>query len=373
MLKYALGIDVSSKELECCISTIDHQQVVKVKATSAFFNTPDGFKKLTQWVTKHHKGVGVPLVAVMEATGVYYEGCAYYLHQKGYTLSVVLPNKAKKYMQALGLKSKNDKIDAKGLSRMAAEQALAKWQPMSTFYFTLRAYTRQLQNLQETKTSISNQLHASQAGMYEIKEVVRQLHDLIKTIESKIAKMELAIANHLASDTDVADKLSKMSSIKGVGIMTVAVLLAETNGFALIENSSQLVSYAGYDVVENTSGKKIGKTKISKHGNSRIRRILHMPALNMVRYQVTPFFELYERTLSRHHIKMKSYVAIQKKLLVMLYALWKRGEFFNSNAEGKQVLPSRSDFEEVQKGSPTKGRATQGKQTREVSQFASSR
>jgi len=34
----------------------------------------------------------------------------------------VLPNKAKKYLEYLGLKSKADKIDAHGLAEMAAQQ-----------------------------------------------------------------------------------------------------------------------------------------------------------------------------------------------------------------------------------------------------------
>jgi transposase len=256
---------------------------------------------------------------------------------------------------------------------MAAEQSLERWQPISTFYFTLRAYTRQLQSLQETKTSILNQLHAVEAGMYQVKTVVQQLRRLIKTIETNIAKMEFAIQQHIDKDKKVADKLVKLSSIKGVGLMKVAVILAETNGFALIEDSAQLVSYSGYDVVENQSGKKSGKTRISKRGNGRIRRILHLPAFNVVRYKVEIFSKLFERTFARHGIKMKSYVAVQKKLLVILYTLWKKDEAFKSNAEEELVLSSRSDFEEVQKNSPTRGKATQGKQTREVSQYASSR
>ncbi|MCA1760209.1 MAG: IS110 family transposase, partial [Bacteroidales bacterium] len=34
----------------------------------------------------------------------------------------------------------------------------------------------------------------------------------------------------------------------------------------------------------NQSGKHVGKTKISKKGNAHIRRILHMPALNVVNF-----------------------------------------------------------------------------------------
>lgn len=48
----------------------------------------------------------IPLILMMEATGVYYDKIALYLYKKGYSVSVVLPTKAKKYMQALGFKIK---------------------------------------------------------------------------------------------------------------------------------------------------------------------------------------------------------------------------------------------------------------------------
>jgi transposase len=121
MLKYALGIDISAKDFHVCISSIDSRQTVKVIATSKFANSPFGLKSLIIWMNKHHRQNDIPLVVAMEATGVYYESCALFLFRAGLHVSVVLPNKAKKYLQATGLKTKNDKIDAKGLARMAAE------------------------------------------------------------------------------------------------------------------------------------------------------------------------------------------------------------------------------------------------------------
>jgi transposase len=60
----------------------------------------------------------------MEATGIYYGQSAWYLYERKYLVSVVPPTKAKKHLQAPGNRSKNDKIDAKGLSRMGPEQKL---------------------------------------------------------------------------------------------------------------------------------------------------------------------------------------------------------------------------------------------------------
>jgi transposase len=345
MLKYSIGLDISAKTIHACISTIDAAQKVTVKSSCKIDNTLAGFKDLDQWINKHYKQKDVPLVVTMEATGVYYENCALYLFKQGYSVSVLLPNKAKKWLQSEGLKSKNDKIDAQGLSKMGAEKALELWQPAAEYYYELRAMTRQRQSLQEFKTAVNNQLHAEEHGMYKNKLVIKQLKQQISFIEKQIAALEPVIEAHIAADKDVAAKVKNICRIQGLGIQTVAVILAETNGFALFKNAPQLVSYSGYDVIENQSGDHKGKTKISKKGNSRIRRCLFMPAFNMVKFKQTPFVDLYKRTFARHGLKMKSYVAVQKKLLVLIYALWKNNTAYDIDYQNKytreleQALP----------------------------------
>jgi transposase len=329
MLKYALGMDASKKDIHVCLSVIDSRQQVKVKASGKFANSSQGFRDILTWLNRHKKESDIPLVNVIEATGVYYEACALFLFKAGLDVVVVLPNKAKKYLQALGLRSKNDKIDAAGLARMGAEQCLELWQPMDEFFYTLRAMTRHHQTLHELRTSINNQIHADEHSIYSIKSVTRQHKKLKATIEKQLEEMELAIHDHLYGDAEIAEKLNHITDIKGLGYMTVATILAETNGFVLFKSTSQLVSYAGYDVIEDQSGNHTGKTRISKKGNSRIRRALHMPAFNMIRYEVGSFKPFFERVLERHHQKMKAYVAVQKKLLVLIYTLWKKNEAFN--------------------------------------------
>jgi hypothetical protein len=158
--------------------------------------------------------------------------------------------------------------------------------------------------------------------------------------------------------------------MKGLGILTLSTVLAETNGFTLFNNYKQLVSYAGYDVVEAQSGTRVGKTKISKRGNSRIRRALHMPSLVVIQCKVKPFKDLYDRTYEKHAIKMKSYVAVQKKLLIMIYHLWNKNEVYDANyqlniqeEEQKFSLGQlASEKTQLQKNSPNlEIEATQGK------------
>jgi transposase len=329
MIKYSIGVDISKKSFHVCLSVIDNLQQVKVLRSGSFANSITGFKEFCKWITSSCKEKDVPVVIVMEATGIYYEHCALYLYKAGYQVSVILPNKAKKYIAALNIKTKNDKADAKALSRMSAEQSLSLWEPMNGYYYELRALTRLYQTLQENLTSTRNQLEAAGLSMYPNKQIIQSLKKLERETEKQILIIKEAIEKHLASDSNVNRKVKNMAAIKGLGILTIAVILAETNGFLLFENVPQLVSYAGYDVVENQSGIRIGKTKISKKGNSRIRRALHMPSLCVIKYKEKVFADFFERNYKRHFIKMKSYVAVQKKLLTIIYALWKKDEVFN--------------------------------------------
>ena len=368
-LKYSVGLDVSSKKIDASISVIDERQKVVVKSSTQITNTKKGFENLEHWILKHKKEE-IPVVVCMEATGIYHENCAYYLYEKGFDTSIILPNKAKKYLEAIGLKSKNDSIDAKGLSQMGAEQCLERWQPMGTFFYELRLLTRQYQNVTELKTVIKNQLDALSFAMHKLESVTDQLKQTIELFETQLQELNKSILQHIKSNQQVGERVENICTMKGLGILSVATVLAETNGFILFKNYKQVISYAGYDVVEAQSGSRIGKTKISKKGNSRIRRILHMPSLVVIQREVKPFKDLYDRTYKKHGIKMKSYVAVQKKILTMIYYLWNKNEAYDANyqiniQEEEQKLSSReSVFEEnkIEKNSPNiKIGTTQGK------------
>lgn len=351
-LKYCVGIDVSMKDFHCCLSIIDSAQEVRVKASHKFSNDKKGFALFAEWIKKHCKEP-VCVVFVMEATGVYHEQLAWFLHGKGHTLSILLPTRAKRYLQADGAKSKNDKIDAKGLSRIGAEKKLDFWIPPSAELHNLRSLTRHHQGLTEMRTVYSNQLHSLEHSQFCNKEIVRQLKKGLRLIEKQISEMEQSIAGVIQGDPVLQLHCKNITAIKGIGILSFAVVAAETDGFALFDNAARLVSYAGYDVVENQSGSHSGRTKISKRGNSRIRRILHMPALVARREDQPQFKNLYNRIYEKTGIKMKGCVAVQKKLLVMMYYLWKKQQMYNPdfNYPEKIIAPDKAGTtqDEVQK------------------------
>ena len=348
MLKYSVGLDVSSKDIHACISIIDVEQRVKVISSKVISNTLKGFEILVAWIEKSRKHKELPLVIGMEATGIYHEECAYYLHDKKYSVCVVLPNHAKKFLQASGLKSKNDKIDAKGLAQMFAERSFRMWEPMGKFYYHLRGLTRQQESLQVIKTGVVNQRTAIKRSAFKNKDVIKQLNETIKFLEKQIVEIEKKIIVYLKSNEEIEEQVQNVLTIKGIGIITLAILLAETNGFLLFKNTRQLVSFSGYDIVENQSGRHRGKTKISKKGNGHIRRSLFFPAFTAVSNKSKPFLDLYNRTFENHKIKMKSYVAVQKKLLVIVYTLWKKNvcfteEYITENTRERKLVSTSLD------------------------------
>ena len=61
-----------------------------------------------------------------------------------------------------------------------------------------------------------------------------------------------------------------------------------------------------------------------------------MPAFGVVSHEQHPFIDVFNRTFKRHGQKMKSYVAVQKKLLVIIYALWKSNSAYELNHQPKK-------------------------------------
>lgn len=342
--KYSVGLDVSKDIIQAVLIAVNIELNVIIKASHTFRNKVEGFKELLQWVKKHCKQ-NIPVHFTMEATGVYYESLAWHLHQHQCAVAVVLPNKAKSYMRSIGYKTKNDKIDAKGLAQLGAEQRLRIWKPLSPGIAELRSLTRQHESLATLRTASINQLHAFEHSLYASKEVTQQLKKMIRFYDRQLVLIGKIMEQTVKDDVLMKERFTNICRIKGISMLSLATIVAETNGFALMNNKRQLTSYAGYDVIENQSGTHVGRTKISKKGNYRIRRILHMPALIVVKRQGGVFKQLYQRVFARTGIKMKGYVAVQRKLLQLIYHLWKTNQPFLttfSNKETEVLFPIAS-------------------------------
>jgi hypothetical protein len=58
-----------------------------------------------------------------------------------------------------------------------------------------------------------------------------------------------------------------------------------------------------------------------------------MPAFHAGNWEQSIFQDLYQRVFDRTKLKMKAYVAVQKKLLTTIFSLWKSNTAFDKNYE----------------------------------------
>ena len=322
LLKQVAGIDVAQDELVVSLGRMDDQTQIELYAFKTFQNNIKGFKGLIDWVSKASIQ-GVPFRFLMEATGVYHEPLAYYLTNQGLEVSVVLPNKISNYFRTLDVKTITDKTSSQAIARFGLERKLEVWKKPLKVFRDLKQLTRERDQLVAERTQLKNQLHAERAEAFPNESSIGRANERIQLLNKQEKEIKVEIAQIVKQDQSVAKKVEAITTIPGIGRLTAVIVLAETNGFELIRNKKQLVSYSGLDVQEKQSGTSVkGKSKISKKGNRHLRKAIHLPALAAIRSEER-FKAIFVRLVSRHGIKMKAAVAVQRKLLELIYIIWK--------------------------------------------------
>ena len=336
IIRQNVGIDVSKSSITVAIAQKMLDQSVVIKSTKTFVNNLSGFEAMTKWI-QQFTDRSLVIHYCMEATGVYYESLAYWLFESQKPVSVILAKQAKKFAESLNVKSKTDDIDARVLAQMGVDRVLSLWSPASTQMRNLKQLSRERSALKDEQSAIKNKLHALNHSHMPDERSIERIKDRLALIEKQTKEVEQDMKNIVAKDPDLKERIDNVCTIKGVAFITAISIIAETNGFALFHSRSQLVCYSGYNVVEKQSGTSVkGKTKISKKGNKHIRKTLHYPALSAAQHD-PKMKETYQRINQKTDIKMKGAVAVQRKILVLIYTLFKNNEKFDENYSSKKA------------------------------------
>jgi transposase len=335
-----VGIDVAQQELVVCLGRMYDDWSTELYAHKTFDNTAKGFSALLMWVRKQSSGE-LPVQYVMEATGIYHESLAYFLDDQGCSLSIILPNKISNYVRTLAVKTVTDKTASEAIALFGLERKLENWQRPKAIFKQLRQLTRERDQLIMERTIVKNQMHAEQSESEPNKSSLTRMKQRIQLYEKQERIIKMEIEELIKKEKEVKRDIYLVCSIPGIGILTAATILAETNGFSLVRNKRQLASYAGFDVQEKQSGTSVkGKPRISKKGNRYLRKAMHLPALVAIKHDER-CKAVFARLVSKHGIKMKAVVAVQRKLLEMAYTIFK-----------KQVRYSKEYFTELNQNKP---------------------
>lgn len=330
ILKQVLGIDVAQKELVVSLGRMGTTLEPQLYASKTFANKPSGFGALLGWVKKHTNS-DIPVRFVMEATGVYHENLAYYLSDQGHEVSIVLPNKISNYIKTLEIQTITDKTASQAICQFGLEKKISLWERPKEIFREMKQLTRERDQIIAERTVAKNQLHAEKSEAFPNQRSIGRLKERIRLFNAQDKEIKSEIAAIIKKDKEIKEKADNVTTIPGVGYLTISIVAAETNGFNLVKNKKQLTGYSGMGVKEKQSGTSVkGKPRISKKGNRHLRKAMHMPSLTAIRTD-EHFKAIFTRLVSKHGIKMKALVAVQRKLLELIYTLWNTNTTYDKN------------------------------------------
>ena len=152
------------------------------------------------------------------------------------------------------------------------------------------------------------------------------LLDELELAEKQLCEVEQAMEMSLFKTGYGAQLLG----IKGIGVVTAASFLGEVGDPLRFTNARQIANYAGYNLVEDSSGKSKSGTCISKRGRKQLRSILYQMAYTMVGCNAE-MKALYRHLFTRKTNPLKkkqALVVVSKKIITVIYSLLKKQEIY---------------------------------------------
>ncbi len=287
-----------------------------------FTNDQEGFKTLLDWLESELLVFEARFC--MEATGRYGEQLAYWLYDRGHSVSVVNPSCIKNYGRSKLKRTKNDKIDALLIATYCQRESPTLWLPLPKESRELQEMTRELHRL---KDLLAQEKTLLKSGTH-IPPVLCSIESRLNFLKAQIDLIECEIASHVDHSPKLKKQQRLLVTIPGIAELTANALLAEIPDIHRFRGVRQLVAYAGLVPSEKSSGTLRGQTHLSKVGSTRLRKLLYFPAVCGKRYNPV-IIDFCNRIEASGKNKMVAIGAAMRKFLHIIYGILKSEKPFN--------------------------------------------
>ena len=146
--------------------------------------------------------------------------------------------------------------------------------------------------------------------------------------EHRLWTSQLEAVNKVLEETILkVPYVEKLLAIKGVGSVTIAGFIAEVSDIRRFDSPKQIQKYAGLELVGNSSGKHKGRTRISKRGRKKLRKILYQVMVPLLARN-KEFRALYDYYVTRVKNPLKrrqAMIAVNCKLIRVFYVVLTKG------------------------------------------------
>lgn len=298
-----VGIDVSKSRLDIALG--ENGEVWHVR------NDGEGFEILVKKLEEIE-----PKMIVIESTGGYERPAMYAIGNAGLPVAQVNPRRVREFAKAIGLLAKTDKIDARLLARFGrdAKPNLTNLPTQEEQYLSeLLSRRRQILDM---ITAENNRLPTASP------EMQKQIEEHIVWLEKSLKDLDKDIDNFNRQDQIRDEKGKLIQSIKGVGRITAATIIADLPEIGKV-NDKKISALVGVAPFNNDSGRMRGRRRV-KGGRPEVRKVLYMSAVSAVQWN--PYIkDYYNALLSRGKIKKVALVACMHKILIILNAMVRDG------------------------------------------------
>ena len=294
-----IGADVSKAEIVLC-----------VRGRSGVQTLANERPVIKRWL----KSLAGPIQIGVEATNTFHLALVEEAHALGYVIYVIDGYRLNRYREGVGGRAKTDRCDAELLLRYLERegQDLRAWIPPPPGYTSLQRLLHRRATVVQARISLMQ----SFADVPELKSALRGLLQRFQQLDKMLQKR---IA-HVALETGIGADLRRCQAIEGIGPLTAAAL-ANIFRRGAFSSSDAFIAFLGMDVRVRESGTYKGRRRLTKQGDSEIRRLLFNAAMAARR---SPRWRLvYERYLQRGLKRTQALVILGRKLARIAFALMK--------------------------------------------------
>ena len=316
-MTHYIGIDVSKAKFDLAwIRDIDKSTY----KTKVFKNNPRDFATIVNWLKSNVSDDLSDIHVTVEATGVYHENVAYYLHDQGLDVSIVNPAFVRSYADSLGSRHKTDKQDSILLARFAHNTKPDLWTPPPAEARHLKSLISRLDALQQDLQREENRQEKAEST--DTATIVKaSIEQMIAALKEAIAKLNQDIDDHINSHSNLKQDQDLLKTIKGVGTVTPRQMLSLMHNKSFTK-ASQAAAFLGLIPKQVQSGTFKGRTRLAKNGSSSIRAKLYMAAVVSTRWN-PDIKAQYERLLKNGKCKMQAICAAMRKLVHICFGVLK--------------------------------------------------
>lgn len=305
LAQVTLGIDVSKAQLDVYDWT-----------TRTGYQVENSRQAICKWL----KGITGPVRLGVEPTANYHLVLVDVATRSGHDVYLVNPRQLHHYRYSVGLRHKSDPHDAWLLARYVSHEAeaLRRYRPLDGACRALWTMLKRRGSVVETRKRLRQSLKGVDLSVADLEANYTRL---IEEIDGRIAQ--------LIKDMQVEEEYRRCQGIPGLGPVTAAALVAAYHRGAFA-SSDAFVAYLGLDIRLRRSGKMKGKSKLTKHGEAEVRRLLYCASKGA---RSEPGFERYfQRQLNKGLSKTAARIALARKLVRVAFALMNNGESFKPGA-----------------------------------------